>query len=352
MANNYDFARDANPQSLYLAAMHTNFPKYAKEYTIPNKEEIEKISAFGFADPVNRLHPIHCKEAAFISGVYLHGQGKDHTPEMIMVKRAASIFGVADDLENVISEMDAFEAKSAAAKVVPMDDEYAMTVNVDGATENFYPLNNEVQTQKSAQEFYNDFMENKFPADWAHVVAKNIVKKAKEQDLPFESLPERVVTLGTERLVNFDTAEKLAAMRKYDGADENAVKIYEDIAKAASSDRDNLDEYLKLWADMDMSQGISYADTFTPQEAFFTGVSIDDLEKMASNVVLIDGVMVPVEDFTKLSEENIRHNFRDEIADVIDSSVKLASTDAPMASKYVDLLDVDNKQLLLQLLID
>src|SRR5690606_15976764 len=120
--------------------------------------------------------------------------------------------------------------------------EYAMLVEDDESrTIALYPINNDVQVCKSAQTLHDDFISGKLPADWAHSAALRIVKKANDLQIARNDIPERIWVLGTERLPDFEVAMKMARCRDYDGVGEEAGTLYQDLVKAASEDRDNLD---------------------------------------------------------------------------------------------------------------
>lgn len=345
-----DFVRDANPKALYLAGLHIDLPDYLKDYEMPSDKEMQKLASAAFADQRLKLHPIHTKEAAVLSGIYLQGSGLGESAQMQHVKQAAEIFGVSEDLNKILTQMSSVLEKSASASAP--EKEYAMLVEKeDESITALYPISNEVQVCKSAQDLYNDFVHGKFPSDWAHSAAVAIVKKASELQIDRNDIPERIWVLGTERLPDFDVAIKMAKCRDYDGADSDSSELYQEIAKAAAADPENLDSYLKLWADLDMTQGIGYKETFTPQEAFYSGPALLELEKAASNVVIVRDVMVPKDQFTKLSSADIKANFREEIADVVDSAVKIAAEDPALATQYVGALDTENQEILIELLL-
>ncbi len=346
-----DFVRDANPKALYLAGLHIDLPDYLKEYEMPSEEAMQKLAAAAFADQRLKLHPIHTKEAAVLSGIYLQGSGLGASEQMQHVKQAAEIFGVSEDLNKILEQMSSVLEKKASETEVA-EKEYAMLVEGENETITaLYPINNEVQVCKSAQSLYNDFIAGKFPADWAHNAAVALVKKANVLGVERNDLPERIWVLGTERMPDFDTAIKMAKYRDYDGADSESSELYQEIAKSAAADPENLEDYLKLWADLDMAQGIGYKETFTPQEAFYSGPALSELEKAASAVVIVKDVMVPKHQFSKLSASDVQTSFREEIADVVHSIVKLAAEDPALATQYASVLDADNQDILIELLL-
>jgi hypothetical protein len=364
-----DFVSDSNPLPLYRAGLTLDLPDYLKDFAMPTVDDMQKLASSAFADRHGRLHPIYNKESVLLSGIYLAGTGRLDSPVMDHVKQAAEIFGVSEDLRRIV-EAIADQESPSQTKVASSDNErptgdgysetsYAMLVEgEDSVTRGYYPIRNEVQLTKSARAFYDDFVTGKFPADWAHQAAITIVKKANELGLQREELPERVWVLGTERLPDFDTAEKMAKCRSYDGVADEGVDLYVELAKSARAaydmgEEDALGEYLKLWSDLDTAHGVTYKNTYTPQEAFFTGPSLDALRKAATEYVAVATVLVPAGCFRKQSAATISSHFRSEIAEVIDSAIKLAAAgDCPTASRYIEALDEGNQKELLKLLND
>ena len=348
-----DFVRDANPKPLYKAGNLGCIPSYVTDYAIPSVESLDGLTKAAFADPDNFLHPIHEKAATILSGVYLNETGKKDSAEMKRVKSAASVFGVLGDLEKILSELDSETEKSASAVVTPStSNAYALTVEFeDNKKSQCYPIANDVQIRKSASVLQDDLLTGRIPSDWAYAAAVNLVKSAQEHNLSNDELPRRIRLLGIERLVDIEHAKEAASLRQYDGVDEDGVKLYEEVVKMASEDPSTIEDCIKLWADLDISHGIKYAKTFTPEEAFYAGERLDSLQKMASETVIIKDVLVPVAEFTKLSQELITANFRKEAAATIFSAVTLAAANPADATTKLASLDDENQSEVLRLLI-
>lgn len=347
-----DFVRDANPKPLYKAGSLASLPQYVKDYAMPSEEEVVKLASAAFADKQNKLHPIHTKEATILSGIYLHGIGEGSSKMMEAVKSAASVFGVLGDLDSVLSELSSNTEKSASeSSVSGPSDVYAITVEFDSEkTASFYPINNDVQVRASAVALNNHLLEGKIPSDWAYGAAVNIVKAANSFGLHNDDLPARVRRMGIELLVDIEHAKEAAELRQYDGVPPECVELYKDIVKVAEENPDNVQDCIKLWSDLDMTHGVKYASTFTPEEAFYAGERLDKIEKMASEVILLKDIMIPAAAFTTLPEESITYNFRKEAAQTIREAIKLASVNTADATGKLASLDEENQSELLKLL--
>ena len=347
-----DFVRDANPKPLYKAGSLASLPQYVKDYTLPSEEDVEKLASAAFADKQNRLHPIHTKEATILSGIYLEGVGLGNSKAMGNVKAAASVFGVLEDLESVLKDLSSSIEKSANDKSNNIGNEvYAITIEFDSEkTASFYPIGNDVQIRASAVALNNSLLEGKIPSDWAHTAAVSIVKAAKKAGLHDNDMPARIRRMGIERLVDFDHAKEAATLRQYDGVPTECVELYSDIVKAAEENPESVQECIKLWSDLDMTHNVKYASTFTPEEAFYAGERLDRLEKMATEVVLIQDVMVPVKEFASLADTRVNNNFRKEAAQTIREAIKLASVNVADATCKLASLDEENQSELLKLL--
>ena len=347
-----DFVSDANPKPLYKAGLANSLPQYVKDYTLPTQDEMCKFSSVAFADKHNRLHPINSKAATFLSGIYLHGTGKYNSAEMESVKQAASFYGIEEDLEAVIQELDSTNKKQASANASSTSKEdYAMRVEFeDEKTANFYPIGNEVQIRDSAVALNNHLMTGKIPSDWAYNAAVNIVKAAKEAGLRDIDLPNRVLNIGTPRLVDFEHAKLAAELRRYDLPSEDCVSLYLDVVKTAEENPEHVEDCIKLWSDLDMTHGIKYVKTFTPEEAFYAGERLDVIEKMASEVVVLRDVMIPADVVKNMEADKILTNFRKEASQTIQEAIKLAGVNPAEATKKLSELDEENQSELLSLL--
>jgi len=346
-----DFVRDANPKPLYKVGSLKSIPEYVRDYTIPTPESLENLSSAAFADKENKLHPIHEKAATILSAVYLHGTGKAVSKEMDNVKAAAAIFGTSKDLEQILADLTQETEKSASAVEVPQT-AYAITVEFEeGKQASYYPISNEVQVRDSAVALNNHLLTGKIPSDWVYTSAVNIVKAANAFNMSTHDIPSRIRRIGIERLVDIEHAKEAAALRQYDGVDAEGVKLYEDLVKVAEEDPDNIPECIKLWSDLDMSHGVKYANTFTPEEAFYAGERLDRLEKLAGETVIVKDVMVPLNSFIRLDETTVKTFFRKEAALTISEALTLAAVNPADATQTIAALDEENQTELLKLLI-
>lgn len=69
---------------------------------------------------------------------------------------------------------------------------------------------------------------------------------------------------------------------------------------------DSLEKIAKDVCVMDMKSGVTYDSiSLDPYQIIFSGISKNDMEKMAAHVLNIDGCQVPIDEFMNLSEEKV-----------------------------------------------
>lgn len=346
-----DFLRDSNPKPLYKVANVCNLPDYVENFEYPTTEQIKQMTKFAFADQYGMLHPIYDKGSTFLSAVYLQ-ETDPESPHLDTVKKAADVWGIRDELDQTLVELASTMSKEASED--NSHNGYALNVIMDeeaGTSMQCYPIANAVQTVKSAKSLNDDIHSGKLMSDWAYAAATRLVKVAKDQGLEENQIPSRVWKLGTIRMVDLDHAVKSAELRKYDGVEDAVVNLYKQAAMAVSQEPEMLGECLKLWADLDTTQGITYDSTFMPEEAFFVGSSEDEVKQASENNVIISTVMVPTQVFTSLPDSKFEAYFRKEASQKIKAAKMTAVSDSGGASGILSTLEENTQKELLQLLL-
>ena len=347
-----DFIKDQNPTALYEVGIRAGeaLPKYVKEASMLQEEDVANLADSAFADRHNRLHPIHTKEAAFMSAVYLAGNGDTDSEVFLTVKRAAEFYGIEKDIDEAIALLSD-EVKSAAAEVPT--EKFALSFNIeDQSTWEAYPINSQVEVVKAATEVVRDWVDEHIPTDWLHHAAINIVKRANELNIHRNDIPEKIWEMGSERLVDLDNALAFAQTRKQAGVTD--VSAYELAVKQAASGEITAEQAVDQWMMLDAENGVSHRRVISPQEAFYSGVLVSDTEKLAAENIFISDILIPTVEFKKLAANNsmaVRMSFRKEVADKIASVLEgLRVGDAKSASEasaaFASLSDVQRKELL------
>lgn len=332
-----DFIKDQNPTALYEVGIKAGeaLPDYVKEAAMLQEEDVANLADSAFADRVNRLHPIHTKEATYMSAVYLAGAGLTSSEEFATVKRAAEFYGIDKDVEDAIALLE--PTRKEASEAFVSTEKFALSFNMEEEdTWSAYPINSELEVTKAATEVVKDWVDEHIPTDWLRHAAINIVKRANELNISRNEIPDKIWNLGAERLVDFDNAESVAASRCLAGVADTSA--YLDAVKQAAAGSISVEQAVDQWMLLDAQNSVSHKRYTSPQEAFYSGASIADIEKLASSNVCISDVLVPVPVFSKLASTNMNAvlmAFRPEVASTIiniakelDSAEKVASASA------------------------
>jgi hypothetical protein len=352
-----DFIKDQNPTALFEVGIKSGdrLPDYVKQATMLQEEDVANLSDIAFADTYNRLHPIHTKAATYMSAVYLAGKGMQDTVEFEITKQAAEFFGIVQDIDEAIALLPTVE-KSASSDLTL--EKYALTFQIDEQdTWKAYPLNTEVEVTKAATDSVKDWVDDHIPTDWLFAAACNIVKRANELGIERNSIPEKIWSLGEERMVDFAIAEESINTRKQAGVADTAE--YLQAVKEAAEGKISVAYAIDQWMTLDTVNGIDHKRIISPQEAFFSGFKSATVEKMAHQNVFIKDVLVPVSEMLKLSANKgqlIKMAFRKEAAEHIislldtlqDSNEKTASEVSCSISKLGDVQQKELLSLLLQ----
>jgi hypothetical protein len=345
-----DFTKDQNPTALFEVGIKAgeSLPHYVKEASLLQEEDLASLHDCAFADPVNRLHPIHTKSATYMSAVYLAGEGKLNSPEFEAIKEAAALFDIEKDIEDAIALLPQVE-KSATNLY---EDKYALNFQIEEEDSwQAYPINNDVEVTKAATEAVRDWNEGHIPTDWFFHAAKQIVKRANELGISRNEIPDRVWNMGEERMVNFENAEFAISERQYAGAN---TEEYQTALKQASEGKISVDEAIDTWMTLDVVNNINHKRITSPQEAFYSGMKLASVEALSSDNVFISDVMVPLSAVEKLLTQDgkaVKMAFRKETADRILSVVKEASnktakTAAVIGARLSELSQAQQKELL------
>lgn len=350
-----DFIRDQNPTALYEVGIRAgdSLPNYVKEASILQEEELTHLADTAFADSIHRLHPIHTKAATFMSAVYLAGAGAQGTSEFNTVKEAADFHGISADVEAAI-QLLAVNEKSASEERLPVP--HAITFELhENETWTAYPMANDVQVVKAATDVVRDWNDGHIPTDWLFAAAKNIVKRATALDMYRNSIPDRIWALGEERLVDFSAAETAAETRKHAGVTD--ITEYEQAVKKAADGTISVAEAIDTWMYLDTTNNVNHKRYISPHEAFYSGPKVSTVEKLAAENVIIENIMVPINAFTKLADNNgnmVRASFRKEAAENILSIADMLKTasakTASTASAKLSKLTLDQRKEVLNLL--
>jgi len=328
-----DFCTDDNPRPLYLIDELVGTPAYVEQTPVITKEATSHLNRVAFADPARREFPCHTAASTYLSYAYLRGS-LGHQDERIAsnIKAAATAFGITADIEKVDAALATVKAASVPEKKFALPagsvEKYADT--------NFYPLNNLVEIESSAHQLLND--RTRMPVGLFHKAATAVVKASTAY--PGCVLPAKVAAAGIERCPDFEYATKIAGNRKFVVRDPEALELYADLVKVASASDADAAKVASLWEELDTKFGVKYENGIVdPYTAIYSGIPVEEVEKLATQVVLIADVPVPLDVVTKLPEEGFAQRFSAKTAAKLVAWTKEAK--AARSSACIAEFDVD-----------
>lgn len=349
-----DFINDNNPKNIdYVKTLLGELPSYVKA---ANYTERPRIARGSFANSVDKELPMDTAENTFLSYAYLksaNAGSKLSTKEVVFegkLKQASQMHGNSQDLDSVDNAIkkDLQEKQASKAK-----DNFALIIDFEkeGGLKYYYPINDRYNIEKSARDLCTD--ERKIPIEAFRTAANSIVKKARKTGIPDNALPNKILRTGADREFNEKIAN-FASKQRSKKYGEEAGTIYFDIVKSASQDKQNLDNYVNLFLDMDRINKVAYnKNMLNPYEAFYSGVENSEIEKAAEAHVLINEAPVPLDDFNKMASKVVEKNFNEKEAKILSPIVNAAKEDGGVsATLKVMAVDKDLQSRFLQALVE
>lgn len=371
MPTDCDYVIDQNPGLFAHLADKGLVPEYVMQSDRVTREEVDPLSVVAFADPYNRRFPCHTKAACWQAAAYFAGNNmcKEYVKENI-VKMAAA-HDISDDVDAVFEAFREELTKAAASQ--PKEEapirKYAMTINFEGfqgrGVEEFYPVNSYSEVITASEDATTDFRSARLPIMAMRKVAYNIVDAATAFSVPVSELTPETRNMGIKRLPDPFAASDLIGIRKNAGVDVTLYKsilaeLEESITKTASVDDAIMlaDDVAARIVQMDTRNGIKYNSLMpNPYDIIFTGPTLEELNKAAAQLVVIEGVRVPVSDFLNLSDSTIEKTFSSKIGEVIKGAKADVAGDCTIekcasANEKVLTLSEDARKVLLAVLSD
>ena len=346
-----DFVTDQNNKPLYLADQLAGLPEYVKTASPIETDQLAALQPNAFGDPAVREYPIHTKAATWLSACYALGTGREDEALWGTLNKAAAFHGITEDL-TALAGVFAEHNKAASAPVRA----YALTVNFgdtgDLGVRNFYPIDNPYSICKSARDMVNDYAADRLRIEHFRPAAIELVKAARANFVDSIDIHPRVLAVGEERIPDFSSAEQVAELRKNAGVDDEGVVLYKEAAAGALAEPSAADKWLDLWLDLDATYNVKYSALQpSPYEAFYAGDTLSDIAKLASEMVLIEGALIPREALRAVPEDLIKRAFRKETADVLIAAVADAQTEPALASGAFEKLGSATSKHFLELVI-
>lgn len=348
-----DFTTDNNPVGLYRALDIVDVPDYVGTAPLMKPEDVSRLHKSAFADSKHREFPCHTKTAAWLSAAYFFGSNLENEPVGERIKSACAVHGI--DIAPFVALNE--QVKSASAEIEPDIETHALTVDFGGedgrGVEKYYPIKIASQVQDSSRALLNDYDAGKMPDDWFVRAAQSIVKAASATGLAADALHDRIKQAGVHRLFSLESALRMADARAWAGVPAESVELYKQAAQGAAQDPGNELQWMSLWDDLDRANHVKYSKLVPrPHAAFFAGPEVEQIEKLASEVVILEDVMIPKAVIAKPSEQSLRQRFTKQAAEKILEIQKVACQNPYDASRQFAELDGDTRKEFLKVLLN
>lgn len=307
-----------------------------------------------YADPTTRTFPLHTKEATILSAVYLFGQladGEKWASAMpadrvvSRLERAASFFGVTDDVNAVRADITKQAAASFKHDLVP--DDYAICEEHDGRQVLRFPAINAPSTKRAAAALYAN--RTAYPYPWRRKAATRILNRAMQYSahLDHDVLAYLTKASGICPADNH-TASILLTQRAVLFPESQADTLHKVASAVEQGAADNADSRLNLCelldtCDRDMRKTSLYARGLPMPEELLYDVPAAKSASAAESVTLTTGNTYDVASLLQVPNEAYRVLGDDVYTSLLDSSGAL---DAKQMADAIPTLPRPDAQLL------
>lgn len=347
-----DFTTDQVLAYVGALAKRDLLPRYMKEGSIPEPEDLKDVPSHSFGDDVARLFPVNTKAAAYLSLVDLAHKGQRGTPVWERVKEACEAHGVLEDAEKGIAALTVAPApQNKEAAETPR--EFALELDhPDGTRTQHYPMNGSHETEESLLKIAGDMREESLPRSWFASAAGTLLKRARELGLSEQYAPREVRRLGESRVPDLALAEKQVLLRqKQAGFGDDWVALYKEAIALVEEDPSQAMEAAYAWELADLRHKIAYdqGSVIDPVRTFHSGVTLRKIAKEASNRFALCDTLVPLAALKTVPNLDLATHFEPEVARAV-CHIKAASTGVA-ATAACEALDPDDQKMLSHLIL-
>ena len=306
-----DVLNDNSHATLYKIAGMLDFklPKYVEDGIPLEKEAAERTCSALFADDINRKYPVTDKANTWLSGAYFaKTAGDNYRPSEYRriagrILKAASLYGIEQDVADVMGAIAMATVKEAEAKA---DEMYKESEACYGEPETMgFPMFDKSQVKQAC----DYFDANAYAYDWRRreKIAKNIMRKAAEYGV---SLPETVrreagagfprIDFLAENLLSREAELERRGLSKMAGDMRRTIKI---ICEADPEDlMSQLEPLRSVVSGMDEMSGIDseYGRRFLPPADFIFDVGDDEANELKEDTIPMCGQLMSAKALSSL----------------------------------------------------
>lgn len=353
-----DFQTDGVLRPIVNTAAAGHMPEWAVNAPMPSQAEFSKLANAAFADPGNRLLPVHNRECTLWSAAYVAAHPAWY-PEgsTERVKAAAAALGVDAEFDTIQtfwnSQIEDVKQASApvekAAFALTLDD--GEPFGMPAGRVDLLPCHDEWHIERSAEELDKAASAGTFPPELVISAAAGLCKAAASVQCA-DVLPRLVSRIGQDRFPDWSKAARLLGDRRQKVGD--GYRAYEELIKLGSDQPELSELVISGLRDLDTQFNLRYwgaklASVVSPWEAVYSGPLISEIEKMADTHVVLAGALVPVEVLASIETEEIDRNFGKSAAEHIKEAK--AAADNAYATAALSNLTEDVQVRLFDLLV-
>lgn len=336
--SSHDFTSDQNPRTLVRGVLAgATLPAYA-EGDYPTASELHELKAAAFADPAKRLHPVHTKQATFMSALYVANVDAD-VPEAVVdnLRKAASVHDITQDVEPLLLQLQ----QNKKASTQNTTDIYALR---DG-DKAFYPLGTQFDLEKSAASIASDIRFQLLPVRHVRSACEALVKRARDMRYPLDDLPPDILRYGIRIQPSLETLYKQAEWRErltQEPLYKQAVDVY-----AKTLDENTLCECAEAWHQLDDMHQVK-AGNLTPPvlTCWCSGVTEEEVKEASRHTLWFGSEAVPSGVLTTVPLDTLKSWFGAETQEKMAAIHKAAQSHGFEASDLLDALSSDERAVL------
>lgn len=221
-------------------------PEMVKSAQIYDPEtELAQLPSSCFADPGNRMFPIHTPQQTLLSAGYFFKQGCHHTqPRYVLdnLSKAAYAHGVDRDYIEIARRIVEPLQKQAAED---NPDNYALLYKGPrGEVRGRYFVANGKMVKEADAHFLANH--NKYPMSWRLSIGHGLVKKAQQYGVPLTDLHPVTRAYGGENACYSERAAIELCKRAYVCKDPEAKAVFTRLAQVIVGNMDSREELTKV----------------------------------------------------------------------------------------------------------
>ena len=346
-----DFTTDDSLAFVHLLKEAGALPDWLE--TAAEASDVSALPDVAFADTHRRLMPMHNKSATFLSAVSACVYGYPSGSWENRLKAACHSYGISDIVKKAHEVLTPEEYhEKAASQTTKIAHALELVIEPGQEPKQFYPIDCADSVESSAVKLAADMFAQKLPGTWFAEAADNLVKAANEMGMPLTMLPASVRAMAEDRLPSPEyLSEQIERRQKQASLPDEVVSIYRQSAEAALEKQASIMDAAHVWELADRKFGIRLTDTVSsPVTAFRSGMTRDQLNKLAGEYTTIAGVQVPFNQLTTVPDELVAAVLPLKVASCVVSAKN--AYDGVKAAAVLGTLEETEQLMVLELLAD